>query len=65
VAEVGKFREAMRDHRLFACWLLSCYGLRRSEVLGLRWSAVDLDSGIAGYQKLTWKVAQSRVSRRR
>ena len=45
LAEVGQFREAVRDHRLFACWLLSCYGLRRSEVLGLRWSAVDLDAG--------------------
>ena len=31
LAEVGKFREAVRDHRLFACWLLSCYGLRRSK----------------------------------
>ena len=45
LAEVSRFREAVRDHRLYACWLLSCYGLRRSEVLGLRWSAVDLDTG--------------------
>jgi integrase len=55
LAEVGKFREAVRDHRLFACWLLSCYGLRRSEVLGLRWSAVDLDTG-------TLLVRRSRVA---
>lgn len=45
LTEVGVFREAVRDHRLFACWLLSCYGMRRSEVLGLRWSALDLDTG--------------------
>ena len=45
LAEVGQFRESVRDHRLFACWLLSMYGLRRSEVLGLRWGAVDLDTG--------------------
>lgn len=45
LAEAERFREAVRDHRLFACWLLSCYGMRRSEVLGLRWSAVDLDTG--------------------
>lgn len=45
LAQVGTFREAVRNHRLFACWLLSCYGMRRSEVLGLRWSAVDLDTG--------------------
>jgi integrase len=42
---VDQFRESVRDHRLFACWLLSCYGLRRSEVLGLRWGAVDLGTG--------------------
>lgn len=45
LAEVQQFREVARTHRLFACWLLSCYGMRRSEVLGLRWSAVDLDTG--------------------
>ena len=44
VAEVEQFRESVRDERLFACWLLSCYGLRRSEVLGLRWSALDGDA---------------------
>jgi site-specific recombinase XerD len=43
--EVLQFRESVRGHRLFACWLLSCYGLRRSEVLGLRWSAIDLNTG--------------------
>ncbi|UXA10750.1 site-specific integrase [Mycobacterium sp. SMC-8] len=41
VAEVQQFREAARGHRLYACWLLSMYGLRRSEVLGLRWSDID------------------------
>lgn len=45
LTEVGRFREAVSEHRLFACWLLSMYGMRRSEVLGLRWSAVDLDTG--------------------
>ena len=40
VAEVEAFRESVRDDRLFACWLLSCYGRRRSEVLGLRWPAL-------------------------
>lgn len=45
LAEVVRFRESVTDHRLYSCWLLSCYGMRRSEVLGLRWSAVDLDTG--------------------
>jgi site-specific recombinase XerC len=44
VHEVEAFRESVRDERLFACWLLSCYGLRRSEVLGLRWSQLDDDA---------------------
>ena len=55
LSEIGTFREAVRDHRLFACWLLSCYGLRRSEVLGLRWSAVDLETS-------TLSVRRSRVA---
>ena len=40
--------------RLAACWLLTLARLRRSEVLGLRWTDVDLDAG-----KIT--VAQGRV----
>lgn len=44
LAEVDQFRTAARNDRLFACWLLSCYGLRRSEVLAIRWSAVDGDA---------------------
>ncbi|HTH92372.1 site-specific integrase [Mycobacterium sp.] len=44
LAEVERFRDSVRHDRLYACWLLSCYGLRRSEVLGLRWSALDGDT---------------------
>ncbi|OBC07565.1 integrase [Mycobacterium sp. 852013-50091_SCH5140682] len=53
VAEVQQFRETAMDERLYACWLLSCYGLRRSEVLGLRWSSIDGD---------TLRVQQGRVA---
>lgn len=42
--EVGIFLEAIRDHRLEAPFLMTLYyGLRREEVLGLRWSAVHDD----------------------
>ncbi|MFI6956654.1 site-specific integrase [Nocardia sp. NPDC050408] len=41
VAEVETFRESVRAERLYACWLLSCYGMRRSEVLGARWTRFD------------------------
>ncbi|SCL17686.1 Phage integrase, N-terminal SAM-like domain [Micromonospora nigra] len=36
------FLNAVADDRLFAAWQLSMYGLRRGEVLGLRWPDVDL-----------------------
>lgn len=49
--DVETFRESVREHRLFACWLLSMYGMRRSEVLGLRWSAVDLDTGMLSVRR--------------
>lgn len=41
VAEVETFRQSARSHRLYACWLLSCYGMRRSEVLAVRWKRFD------------------------
>jgi len=40
--------------RLYVAWRLSLYGLRRGEVLGLRWSDVDLRAG-------TLTVNQARV----
>lgn len=44
LAEIEQFRASVRNHRLFACWLLSCYGPRRSEVLAIRWSALAGDT---------------------
>ncbi|WP_405135443.1 tyrosine-type recombinase/integrase [Nocardia sp. NBC_01388] len=34
------FREHVREHRLYALFLLSLCGLRRSEIMGLRWSRI-------------------------
>ena len=43
--EIGRFLTAIADHRWAAPIRLSLlYGLRRSELLGLRWSAVDLEN---------------------
>lgn len=52
--QVERFREYVRGDRLYACWLLTLAGWRRSEVLGLAWSAVDFEAG-------TVSVAQGRV----
>jgi integrase len=41
-AEVRHFLAAADADRLAACWRLSLYGLRRGEVLGLRWQDVHV-----------------------
>lgn len=38
--QVAMFREHIREHRLYALFLLALCGLRRSEVAGLRWSRI-------------------------
>jgi integrase len=40
--EVRRFLAKAARDRLHAAWRLSLYGLRRGEVLGLRWSDIDL-----------------------
>lgn len=53
-AEVRTFLRAIKSDRLEVAWRLSLYGLRRGEVLGLRWSDIDLEAR-------TLKVVQTRV----
>jgi integrase len=60
------------DHRLYAAFLLSLSGLRRGEVLGLTWEAVDLVAGTLTVRRNRVAVAgevhtgtpKSRASRR-
>jgi integrase len=44
--QLRSFLEHVRDDRLNAAWLLAATtGMRRGEILGLRWSDLDLDAG--------------------
>ncbi|OBF93067.1 recombinase [Mycobacterium sp. 852014-52450_SCH5900713] len=51
LAEAETFRAAVADDRLFGLWLCSLYGMRRSEVVGLRWSAINLDTGMLSVRR--------------
>ncbi|MQA82936.1 MAG: tyrosine-type recombinase/integrase, partial [Streptosporangiales bacterium] len=51
VDETRQFLKHVQSDRLFACWLLSLHGLRRHEVLGLAWDAVDLDTETLNVRK--------------
>lgn len=45
-SEWQRLREHLSSDRLYACWLLTLYGLRRSEVMGMAWSDIDLAAGM-------------------
>jgi integrase len=46
-AETRKFLDVARTHPLGAIWLIvATLGLRRGEVLGLRWNDIDLERGM-------------------
>lgn len=45
VSELTALREAVRGDAWEACWMLTLAGLRRSELLGLRWTDINPISG--------------------
>lgn len=56
--ELGHFLDFVGDDRLYGAWVLAATtGLRRGEVLGLRWSDVDLDSGRLAVRQTLVSVA--------
>lgn len=47
ITAVKSILDVVKDHRFYIAYLLAAtMGLRRSELLGLRWSDVDLDKGV-------------------
>ena len=57
--EVKRFLQKVESHRLYSCYLLSAYGLRRSEVCGLRWIDVDLMRGTLSIEQAHVEVGGS------
>jgi Phage integrase, N-terminal SAM-like domain len=46
IVQARRVLKAAKDERLYALYVLAlCLGLRRGELLGLRWEDIDLDSG--------------------
>jgi integrase len=43
--DMAKLHAHVALDRLYACWLLTLYGLRRSEVMAIKWSDIDLIAG--------------------
>jgi integrase len=62
--ELRWFLACVRDDRLYAAWRLAALtGMRRGEVLGLRWADLDLDAGwLSVCQTLVVVDNQPRVS---
>lgn len=58
VEELGVFLAAIRGDRLGALWILTAStGLRRAEVVGLQWDALDLDDGTANIFRTVTEAA--------
>ena len=55
--EVHEFAQFALDHPFYPLWLLTAStGMRRSELLGLRWKDVDLDRGLVAIRQVLVKV---------
>ncbi|MGW3421278.1 tyrosine-type recombinase/integrase [Streptomyces phaeochromogenes] len=63
--EVKTFLRGIRLVRLFACFLLSLMGMRPAEVCGLKWSAIDFETGVLSIRNTRTMVRSARVIEKR
>lgn len=57
VEQVRAFREALHGHRLEALFLLAiATGMRRGEIMGLKWQDVDLQKGVLQVRRILTRV---------
>lgn len=62
VDQVRTLLKATRGHRLYALFVVvAVLGLRRSEVLGLRWEDVDLNRGVLHVRRSLQRVSEGLV----
>jgi len=56
--ELSEFLQSMKDDRLYALWHVAAMtGMRRGELLGLRWADVDCDAGRLAVRQTVISVA--------
>lgn len=62
-AQLHAFLESVADDRLIPLWTLAAgTGMRRGELMGLRWEDVDLDAGVVSVERSTTQLGQERVT---
>jgi len=61
--QVQVYLDAVADDRLFPLWALAAAtGMRRGELMGLRWDDVDLDAGVISIERSTTQLGKERVT---
>ena len=63
IEEIQKLFEVIKDHELkLPIMLAAMYGLRRSEVLGLKWEAIDFENKVV---KIQHKILETKIDGQR